>query len=104
MHSSRLSVVEVSANAANFTVPTKPTEDDKVSGPGTSSSLKLQLAYGVGETCHSPSLDLSDLKELGMESVTNHCPVVAIGSSTYQNVCDEIDRYELQVDFDVRTD
>ncbi|CAH8446088.1 unnamed protein product [Schistosoma curassoni] len=93
----RLSVVEVSANAANFTVPTKPTEDDKVSGPGTSSSLKLQLAYGVGETCHSPSLDLSDLKELGMESVTNHCPVVAIGSSTYQNVCDEIDRSVVEV-------
>ncbi|CAH8444016.1 unnamed protein product [Schistosoma guineensis] len=87
----RLSVVEVSANAANFTVPTKPTEDDKVSRPGTSISLKLQLAYGVGETCHSPSLELSDLKQLGMKSVTNQCPAVAIGSSTFQNVCDEVD-------------
>ncbi|VDP82047.1 unnamed protein product [Schistosoma mattheei] len=103
MNINRLSVVEVSANAANFTVPTKPTEDDKVSRPGTSSSLKLQLAYGVGETCHSPSLELTDLKELGMESVTNQCPAVAIGS-TFQNVCDQVDRYELQVDFDVRTD
>uniref|UniRef100_A0A094ZDS8 Uncharacterized protein n=1 Tax=Schistosoma haematobium TaxID=6185 RepID=A0A094ZDS8_SCHHA len=93
----RLSVVEVSANAANFTVPTKPTEDDKVYRPGTSSSLKLQLAYGVGETCHSPSLELSDLKELGMESVTNQCPAVAIGSSTFQNVCDEVDRSVVEV-------
>ncbi|CAH8446298.1 unnamed protein product [Schistosoma margrebowiei] len=88
----RLSVVEVSADAAKFTVPTKLTEDGKVSRPGTSSSLKLQLAYGVGEACHSPSLELSDLKELGMESMTNQCPAAAIGSSTFQNVCNEVDR------------
>ncbi|VDP01249.1 unnamed protein product, partial [Schistosoma margrebowiei] len=93
----RLSVVEVSADAAKFTVPTKPTEDGKVSRPGTSSSLKLQLSYGVGEACHSPSLELSDLKELGMESMTNQCPAAAIGSSTFQNVCNEVDRSVVEV-------
>ncbi|CAH8446280.1 unnamed protein product [Schistosoma margrebowiei] len=93
----RLSVVEVSADAAKFTVPTKLTEDGKVSRPGTSSSLKLQLAYGVGEACHSPSLELSDLKELGMESMTNQCPAAAIGSSTFQNVCNEVDRSVVEV-------
>ncbi|CAI2723322.1 unnamed protein product [Schistosoma spindalis] len=93
----KLSVVDVSADAAKFTVPTKPTEDDKASLPGTSSSPKLQLANGVGETCHSSSLELSDLKELGMESMTNQCPAEAIGSSTFQNVCDEVDRSVVEV-------
>ncbi|XP_018647969.1 putative leucine-rich repeat-containing protein [Schistosoma mansoni] len=85
------SVVEVSVDAAKFTVPTKPTEDDKASRPGTSSSLTLQLAYGNDASCHSSSLALSDLKELGTQSMTSQCPVAAIGPSTFQNVCDEVD-------------
>uniref|UniRef100_A0A913KNZ2 PH domain-containing protein n=2 Tax=Schistosoma mansoni TaxID=6183 RepID=A0A913KNZ2_SCHMA len=91
------SVVEVSVDAAKFTVPTKPTEDDKASRPGTSSSLTLQLAYGNDASCHSSSLALSDLKELGTQSMTSQCPVAAIGPSTFQNVCDEVDRSVVEV-------